>query len=263
MPPFFDYLCGMEQDDFYGGGQADFIFGRHPVVEALENGSPVDKVLLLVGTKGELEITLRKLCRERDVPLSMVPKEKLQRITQSNHQGVIAWMAAAPYYKIEDVLPMIYDHGDVPLLMIVDGVTDVRNFGAIARSAVGFGAHTMIVGHKNQAPLSSEAMKASAGGLLKMPICRSSSLVLTADFLIESGIQLIATDLDAEMELKDCDFTKPTAFILGAEDSGVSEGVLRKCTHRVMIPQTGEIDSLNVSVAAGICLYEAIRQRGL
>lgn len=239
----------------------DLIYGRHPVVEALKAGDPVDKVYLLKGTRGELEKELRHLCRERDVPMTMIPKEKMQRMVTGNHQGVVAQLAAATYQSIEDVLPHLYEQGLNPLLLLLDGVTDVRNLGAIARSAEVCGAHAIIIPQKNSAGLTGDAVKSSAGALSRLPVCREKSLVNVIKFLQESGVEVIASDLAADSYLHELELVDPLCIVMGAEGEGISTGVARAADVRFKIPQAGELNSFNVSVAAGILLYEAMRKR--
>ena len=239
------------------------IFGKHPVLDALEAGSPViDKVLLEDGTRGELEVSLRKACKKAGVPMQYIPRERFAKYTKSNHQGVIALLGAVPnYYKLAELLPTILERGEVPLLVILDGVTDVRNFGAIARTAAGIGAHAIIEPLKGAASINGDAMKASAGALSTLPICRESSLSAVMDFLGEADIQVVASDLKTEYYVADIDFTEPTAIIMGAEGEGISRHLLQRSDRCFKIPMGGTIDSFNVSVATGMVLYEAARQR--
>ncbi|MEM9836752.1 MAG: 23S rRNA (guanosine(2251)-2'-O)-methyltransferase RlmB [Bacteroidota bacterium] len=239
----------------------DLIYGRHPVVEALTAGQPVDKVYLQQGTRGEFEKEIRHLCRDHDVPMTLIPKEKLQRMVRGNHQGVIAQLAAAAYQRIEDVLPYLYEKGETPLLLLLDGVTDVRNLGAIARSAEVCGAHAIIIPKKNSAGLTADAVKSSAGALSRLPVCREKSLVNTIEFLQQSGVQVIASDLKAEQFLHELNLADPLCIVMGSEGEGISTGVARAADVRFKIPQAGTLNSFNVSVAAGILLYEAMRKR--
>ncbi|MGB3799490.1 MAG: 23S rRNA (guanosine(2251)-2'-O)-methyltransferase RlmB [Lewinella sp.] len=241
--------------------QSDVIYGRHPVLEALGAGQPVDKVFLQQGTRGEFEKELRQACKLHAVPMTIVPQSKLQRMVRGNHQGVVAQLAAAAYQRVEDLLPMIYERGETPLLLLLDGVTDVRNLGAIARSAEVCGAHTIIIPQKNSAGLTADAVKSSAGALSRIPVCREKSLVNTVEYLRMSGVKVIASDLAAEVYLKDVGLTGPLCIVMGAEDEGISEGVNRAADQTFRIPQAGTLNSFNVSVAAGILLFEAMRAR--
>lgn len=239
----------------------DLVYGRHPVLEALASGQPVDKVFLQQGTRGEFEKELRNLCKDQDVPFTIIPQAKLQRMVKGNHQGVVAQLAAAAYQKTEDLLPMLYEQGITPLLLLLDGVTDVRNLGAIARSAEVCGAHGIIIPQKNSAGLTPDAVKSSAGALLRLPVCREKSLVNTVELLQMSGVKVIASDLAADKFLHELTLTEPLCIVMGAEGDGISEGVGRAADVRFKIPQAGTLNSFNVSVAAGILLFEAMKAR--
>jgi len=239
----------------------DLVYGRHPVLEALQSGNPVDKVFLQQGTRGEFEKELRNLCKTTGVPFTIIPQAKLQRMVKGNHQGVVAQLAAAAYQKTEDLLPMIYERGETPLLLLLDGVTDVRNLGAIARSAEVCGAHGIIIPQKNSAGLTPDAVKSSAGALLRLPVCREKSLVNTVATLQMSGVKVIASDLKATKMLHELELTEPLCIVMGAEGEGISTGVARAADETFKIPQAGTLNSLNVSVAAGILLYETMRKR--
>ncbi len=237
------------------------IYGRHPVVDAIRAGTPIDKVILQEGIRGELEKELRHLCKAEGIPMQVAPKERLNKIVRGNHQGVIALQALIRYYRLEDVLPGIFEKSESPLLVLLDGVTDVRNFGAIARTAEACGAHALVIGQKNSAQINAEAMKTSAGALAKIPVCRESSLITAIEYLQLSGIRVLASDLQAENPIYSLDLMQPIAFVLGAEGEGISPAVARKADETFIIPQKGTTDSFNVSVAAGMMLYEAMRQR--
>lgn len=237
------------------------IFGRHPVVDAIESGQTMDKLFLQQGIRGEFEKKIRQLSKQHNIPLQVVPKERLARFTNGNHQGVLGYLSLVDYYNIDDIIPMIYDKGEVPLLLIVEGVTDVRNFGAIARSAVCCGVHAIIIPTKGIAQINADALKASAGTLTKISVCRVHSLINTIQNLQLSGIQVFGSDLKATTTITDVDFSVPTAVVLGAEGEGISKSVLGVVDERFIIPQQSATDSFNVSVASGIMLYEAMRQR--
>ena len=237
------------------------IYGRHPVVDTIRSGKPVDKLLLQQGIRGEFEKEVRHLCREFDIPFKVVPKDRLNKFLNGNHQGVVALLSPIQYFKIEDVLPMVYEQSKTPLFLLLDEVTDVRNFGSIARSAEVCGADAIIIPSKGAARINADALKTSAGALTKIPVCRSSSLMNAIEYLQLSGIQILASSLKGEKKLFDLDLTVPTAFIIGSEGEGVNAALLRKADEQFIIPQLGETDSLNVSVATGIMLYEVMRQR--
>jgi len=237
------------------------IYGRHPVVDTIRSGKPVDKLLLQQGIRGEFEKEIRHLCREFEIPFKVVPKDRLNKFSNGNHQGVIALLSPIQYFKIEDVLPMVYEQSRTPIFLLLDEVTDVRNFGSIARSAEVCGADAIIIPSKGAARINADALKTSAGALTKIPVCRSSSLMNAVEYLQLSGIQILASSLKGEKKLFELDLKVPTAFIIGSEGDGVSPALLRKADEQFIIPQLGETDSLNVSVATGIMLYEVMRQR--
>ncbi|MEM1325209.1 MAG: 23S rRNA (guanosine(2251)-2'-O)-methyltransferase RlmB [Bacteroidota bacterium] len=241
--------------------KSQLIFGRHPVMDALKGGRTIDKIYLQRGIRGEFEKEVRQLSKAHRIELKVVPKERLSKWTTKNHQGIVAIASLLPYYQIEDVLPTIYEKGETPLFLLLDGVTDVRNVGAIARSAVCCGVHALIMPQKNNAQLNAEAIKTSAGALQHLTICRPLSLMNTLDFLHQNGIQTLASSLEAMISLPKLDLTSPSAIIMGSEDKGVSAAVLKRTTQQFIIPQTDLTNSFNVSVASGIILYEAMRQR--
>jgi 23S rRNA (guanosine2251-2'-O)-methyltransferase len=241
----------------------NFIMGHHPVADAIRAAVSMDKVLLQEGIRGEMEKEIRHLCKDAKIPLVIIPKERFAKYTRGNHQGVIALVASVRYYELGDVLPSIFEKGENPLIVITDGVTDVRNIGAIARSAECCGAHTLVVGQKGAAPINEEAVKASAGALMKIPVCREKSLVTAIELLANSGVRTFAADIKGSKPVYELDFTGPVAIVMGSEGEGVSEGVLSRVHERFFIPQVGTTDSFNVSVAAGIVLYEIMKQRKL
>lgn len=240
----------------------EIIYGKHPILDAFKAGISIDKVFIQEGTHGELEIEMRKACKSANVPMQFVPKERLNSITRQNHQGVIAFISTLPqYYSLKEIFPTILEREEMPLLLLLDGVTDVRNFGAIARSAEAMGVHAIVVPQKGAALVNAEAMKASAGALAHIPVCRETSLSVVLDFLALNDVQVVAADLRAGKPLHRVDFRQPTAILQGAEGAGVSKHLLMRVDDSFIIPMCGEVDSFNVSVATGITLYEAIRQR--
>lgn len=241
--------------------QNTLVFGRHPVVDALRAGAHFDKIFIQRGTQGDFEREVRHLCREHEVPLQYVPKEKMNKIVRGNHQGIAGYLALLDYYRLEDVVPGIFEKGEVPLLLLLDRITDVRNLGAIARSAELCGVHALVVPKSGSALINADAIKTSAGALTRLTVCRESSLATAVEYLQKAGIQVFASDLKAEQYIFDLDLTAPAAFIAGSEDEGVHPSLLSRAQARFIIPQNGSSDSFNVSVAAGIMLYEALRQR--
>ncbi len=240
---------------------SDFIYGINPVDEALEEGKQIDKILIKKGKSDEGINSIIAKARQLNIPFFFVPQEKLDRITRKNHQGCIALSSPIDFHRIEDVLPQIFESGELPLIMILDGLTDVRNIGAISRTCVSAGVHTIIIPSKNFARIGPDAVKTSAGALLKLPICREDNLSMAVEFLQQSGVQVVAATEKAENNYYQIDFTRPTAIIMGSEDVGVSLPLLRKSEELIKIPMHNEFDSLNVSVAAGILSFEAVKQR--
>lgn len=238
------------------------IYGHHPVVEAIKAGQPVEKVFFQQGLRGEVERELRLLTREHDIPMQVVPREKLDRLTRGAHQGVVAWLSAVAYRSLEAEWPAIEASETPPLLVLLDGITDVRNFGAICRSAECAGAHAVVVPQSGAAPANEDAMKASAGALARIRLCRVRSMYSTVEWLQEHDVQVIATGLTPSASLLfDLNLSGPTALLFGAEGAGLAPKLLRMADAVARIPQVADFDSYNVSVAAGICLYETLRQR--
>ena len=239
----------------------ELIYGRHPVLEAIRAGQSIEKLMLQQGTRGDFEKELRQLSRAHRIPVQVVPRERLNKLVRGNHQGIVGLLAPIRYYRLEDLLPIIYERSQTPLLVLLDGITDVRNLGAIARSAELCGAQALVVPRKNSAQVNAEAIKTSAGALTKLPVCRESSLLAAAETLRLSGIRLLVSDLQATQPLYDLDLTEPLALVVGAEGRGVSSALRRVADATFRIPQWGTTDSFNVSVATGIMLYEVLRQR--
>jgi len=237
------------------------VFGIRAIIEAIKSGKEIENLYLQRGLTGGVILELRTLINEHEIGFQQVPIEKLNRLTPKNHQGAVAFISPISYDKIENIIPTIYEKGEVPLILILDGITDVRNFGAIARTAECAGVHALIVPAKGSAQINPDAIKTSAGALYKIPVCRHDSLFKTAKFLQESGLQLVACTEKTNDFLYEPDYTVPTAIIMGSEESGISTELIRIADHLAKIPMHGEIESLNVSVSAGILLYEAVRQK--
>ncbi|HQT21613.1 MAG: 23S rRNA (guanosine(2251)-2'-O)-methyltransferase RlmB [Sphingobacteriales bacterium 17-39-43] len=237
------------------------VFGIRAIIEAIKSGKEIENLYLQRGLTGGIILELRSLINEQEIGFQLVPVEKLNRLTPKNHQGAVAFISPISYDKIENIIPAIYEKGEVPLVLILDGITDVRNFGAIARTAECAGVHALIVPSKGSAQINPDAIKTSAGALYKIPVCRHDSLFKTAKFLQESGLQLVACTEKTNDYLYQPDYTAPTAIVMGSEENGISTELIRIADHLAKIPMFGEIESLNVSVSAGILLYEAVRQK--
>jgi 23S rRNA (guanosine2251-2'-O)-methyltransferase len=243
--------------------ESDYIFGMHPVIEAIKAGKQIDKLLIKKGLRGELYHDLMIVVNDYDIPWQIVPQEKLDYITRKNHQGVIAWVSLIEYQNIENLLPALFEGGADPLVILLDSVSDVRNFGAIVRSAACFGAHAIIIPEKNAARITGDAVKTSAGALNTFPICRVKSTTRCISYLKESGLKIIAATEKSDTSLTKSNLSGPAVIILGSEDKGISRELLDASDLQVSIPiLEGGVGSLNVSVSAGILLYEIQRQRG-
>lgn len=241
--------------------QDALIFGRHPLLEALKAGRGFEKIMMLKESRSNELKEINKLARDKGIQVQFVPVQKLNTYTRKNHQGVIGLASLIPYYDIQDVLMQVYDNGQIPLFLLLDQVTDVRNFGAIARTAECLGVNAIILPAKGSATINAEAMKASAGALHNIAVCKVNSLKDAIDLLKLNGIKTMAADIETENLLPKVDLTGPIALILGSEGDGVSNAVLKQVDEVFTIPMIGKTESLNVSVSAGMVLYEAIRQR--
>jgi len=240
----------------------DFIFGLRPVMEAVNSGKEVNKMLLQKGAKGDLMQGLFKLIRDHSIPFQYVPEEKLNRITKKNHQGVICYISPIPFQGLEFIVSQTFEEGKVPLLLVLDRVTDVRNFGAICRTAECMGVHAVVVPKKGAALINADAIKTSAGALHKLPICREENLKETIENLSNSGLQIMACTEQGDKSPQDVDLTIPLALLVGSEEDGISPAYLKLCNEQLALSMKGSTASLNVGVAAGMLLYEVDRQRG-
>lgn len=237
------------------------IFGIRAVIEAIQADKTIDKILLQKGLSNELFNQLRQALKGKEIPYQFVPPEKIKRLTDKNHQGVIAFIAEIAYYNAEDLLAQVFESGKIPLVLILDRITDVRNFGAIARSAECAGVDFIIIPSRGAAQINGDAIKTSAGALHRLPVCREDNLKQTIEYLKESGLQVLACHEKTDTLIYDADLTKPTAIIMGSEEDGISGEYLKRSDLQVKIPMPGTIASLNVSVATGIVLFEAVHQR--
>jgi len=241
--------------------EKNFIFGIRAIIEAVEAGKTIDKLFIQKGLHNDLFAELWKLVRLKRINYKHVPLEKINRLTRKNHQGVFAFISPIDFHNIEDVVPTLYEEGKVPLILVLDRITDVRNFGAIARTAECAGVDTILIPEQNAAAINADAIKTSAGALHNITVCRTWNLKLSLQFLKDSGMQLVACTEKTQDTMCKPDYTPPTAIIMGSEEDGVSPEFLKMCDSRAKIPMSGKIASLNVSVATGVILYEVIRQR--
>ncbi len=237
------------------------LIGRKPILEALEQGTTIEKIFLLRTAVGPEVNTIKQLARERNIPISQVPVEKLNNMTKAQHQGVVAWTSLLQYTELQDGISHVVDQGITPLFVMLDGVTDVRNVGAIARSALCCGAQGLILPTSSSASLTEEAIKTSAGALNKILLCRIPSVQQAIDVLRLNGIQVLGTQMKGSIPVHEANLTGPSCIVMGAEDTGISKDVIRRADTLIRIPMATTFDSLNVSVATGMILYEAMRQR--
>ena len=243
--------------------KSNMIFGVHPLLEALEAGREIDKVMMRRGLRTEESARILALSRERSVPVQFVPEERLGRLTQRQHQGVIAFISEIEYTPLEELVARVYEEGRAPFIVLLDGLTDVRNFGAIARTAECAGVDALVIPERGSVSVTADAVKTSAGALHRIPVCRVSSIAAAVGLLQSSGVRVVAASEKAEERYTETALQLPLGLVMGAEDHGVSTDVLRMADSITRIPQVGAIGSLNVSVAAGILIYEAVRQEQL
>ena len=241
--------------------KSQLIIGRQPLMETIRSGRAVDKILLQRNTAGESIAEIRQLAREYNIPVQVVPVEKLDSLTRANHQGVIAFAGLVQYMDLQQVIDHVVGAGRTPLFMMLDGVTDVRNIGGIARSALCCGAQALVIPDKGTGALNEEAMKSSAGALERIHICRVDSLLKAVDTLHLNGIRVFTSEMNAPKKVFELPLAEPCCIVMGSEDKGVQAYIRKAADEHFTIPMTGDFDSLNVSVAAGIILYEAMKHR--
>lgn len=239
----------------------NLIYGLHPVEEALLEHKDIDKIIISREEKKDAFVDIKKLARQNNVYVQEVPKEKLNRLTSKNHQGVIAITSPIEFQNIEQLVPMLYEEGKSPLFLALDGVTDVRNFGGLSRTAECAGVDGIIIPQRGGAPLNADAMKTSAGALLKIPVSKTASMYETLRFLQASGFQIVCCSEKGKDTIYGAEYDAPTVIVMGGEDVGISNSILKIADKIVQIPMHGTINSLNVSVAGAIIMFEASRQR--
>lgn len=240
---------------------SDMIFGIRAVAEAISAGKEVDKILIRKDLSGELAGELFEMLRGSNIVVQRVPQEKLNSITRKNHQGVIAFISPINYQPVEEIVASLYEQGKVPFIIVLDHLTDVRNFGAIARTAECAGVDAIIIPSKGSVSVTADAVKTSAGALMNIPVCRVQSLYNCVKYLKDCGLQIMGASEKSNINYTDADMTTPLALVMGAEDKGISTEILSLTDTTVSLPQYGKIASLNVSVAAGVMIYEVLRQR--
>lgn len=241
--------------------KTDYIFGIRAVAEAIEAGKDIDKILIKKDLHGDLLGELLELARANRVVVRRVPGQTIDRITRKNHQGVLAVLSAVTYHRLDFLVPQLYEEGRLPFIIVLDGITDVRNFGAIARTAECVGADAIVIPEHGSVSVGGDAIKTSAGALHHIPVCRERSAALAVRFLRDNGYKIVAVSEKSAVNYTTVDYTVPVALVLGAEDVGISPEVMKQADCSAAIPMFGKIGSLNVSVAAGVMMYEVVRQR--
>jgi 23S rRNA (guanosine2251-2'-O)-methyltransferase len=241
--------------------KTDMIYGTRAVIEAIRAGKEIEKIMIQSGLVNDLIKELIAFAREHNVPYTFVPAEKLKRLSTKNHQGVICILSSVTYASLDNLIAQTYSEGREPFFIILDRITDVRNFGAIARTAECAGVDGIVIGETGSAPITSDAMKTSAGALNHLPVCREKDLKKTMKFLRENGIRIVACTEKTKTKIYDAELNGPIALIIGSEEDGISDTLLREADELVRIPMQGKIGSLNVSVATGVAVYEVIRRR--
>jgi 23S rRNA (guanosine2251-2'-O)-methyltransferase len=237
------------------------IYGQHAVLEALIAAKDINKIIIQQATKSDLLSEIMSKCKEMDIPVQYAPKEKFYFLQQKNHQGIIAYLSPITFQKIEDIIPQLFEAGKTPFILVLDRITDVRNLGAIARSAYCAGVNAIVIPANDNAPINEDAVKTSAGALMHIPVCREKNYKTVLELLNQSGILTVACTEKATQNFHQIDLTGPVAIIMGNEETGISPDVIKKCSEMAKIPLEVGVQSLNVSVAAGIALYETVRQR--
>lgn len=241
--------------------KSSLIIGRQAVLDALQSGKQLDRIYVVKDLKGMLAEEILSLAKQNNIPVNRVPVEKLNGFNVSDHEGCVAVIAKIQYQDLQNVISHVVDKGKAPLLLILDGITDIRNIGGIARTAYCCGVDAMIIPDKGVGALNEDAILTSAGALEKISVCRVSSLMKTVDDLHMNGIKVFASEMTAEKMIADVDFTEPCAIVMGSEEKGIYPALMKICDEKIKIPMAGGFESLNVSVATGMILYEAMKQR--
>lgn len=242
--------------------EKEMIFGTRAVIEAIQAGKEFDKIMIRRDMTNSLSQELLAALNGRTVSLQKVPVERLNQLTDKNHQGVIAFISPVQFQNIENIIPMLYEQGRNPFILVLDGVTDVRNFGAIARSAECAGVDAVLISSKGSVSINADAVKTSAGALMNVPVCREFDLKNSLMFLKDSGLRIFGATEKGKINYTEVSYKEPVAIVMGSEEDGISPENLKICDELIWIPVLGKIESLNVSVSAGILMYEAVRQRG-
>ena len=237
------------------------VIGRQAVIAAIEGGEQFDKIYLDTKTHGHDIDQVKRLAAQYGIPVNLVPVAKINGFNITDHEGCVGLIAKVKYQNLLEIISYVVDKGETPLFLILDAITDIRNIGGIARSAFCMGVHALIIPDKGVGALNEDAILTSAGALEKIAVCRVNSLMKTVDELHLNGIKVYATEMTAEKNIFECDFTEPCAIVMGSEEKGIYPALMKICDEKIKIPMKGDFESLNVSVATGIILYEVMRQR--
>jgi 23S rRNA (guanosine2251-2'-O)-methyltransferase len=241
--------------------KSSLVIGRQAVIAALQSGQAFDKIYLDNKAHGAEINEIKRLAVQHGVPVNLVPVAKLNGFNITGHEGCVAQIAKVQYHKLEDIISFVVDRGESPLFLVLDGITDIRNIGGIARTALCTGVHAIIIPDKGVGALNEDALLTSAGALEKIPVCRVNSLMKAVDELHLNGIKVFAAEMTAAKSIFDCDFREPCAIVMGSEENGIYPALMKICDEKIKIPMKGDFESLNVSVATGMILYEAMKQR--
>lgn len=241
--------------------KSSLVIGRNAVIEVLRTGQQLDRIYLETRATGEDISEIKRLAAQNGVPVNYVPAAKLNSFNVTNHDGCVAQIAKVQYQNLQDVISLVIENGEAPLLLILDGITDIRNIGGIARTALCCGVHAIIIPDKGVGALNEDAILTSAGALEQIAVCRVNSLMKAVDELHLNGIKVFASEMTAEKNVADCDYKAPCAIVMGSEEKGIYPALMKICDEKIKIPMAGDFESLNVSVATGIILYEAMKQR--
>jgi 23S rRNA (guanosine2251-2'-O)-methyltransferase len=241
--------------------KSSLVIGRNAVIEALRTGQQLDRIYLDTRATGEDISEIKRAAAQNGVPVNYVPAVKLNSFNVTNHDGCVAQIAKVQYQNLQDVISLVIENGEAPLLLMLDGITDIRNIGGIARTALCCGVHAIIIPDKGVGALNEDAILTSAGALETIPVCRVNSLMKAVDELHLNGIKVFASEMTAQKNVADCNYKEPCAIVMGSEEKGIYPALMKICDEKIKIPMAGDFESLNVSVATGIILYEAMKQR--
>lgn len=241
--------------------KSSLVIGPAAVIEALQNNMALDRIYLSMKSADPQFNEIKRLASQNGIPVNFVPLAKIDGFNISDHEGVVAQIAKVQYQNLQDIISLVIESGEVPLFLVLDGITDIRNIGGIARTAYCTGVHAIIIPDKGVGALNEDAILTSAGALEKIAVCRVNSLMKAVDELHLNGIKVFASDMKAAQNIGDSIFTEPCAIVIGSEEKGIYPALLKICDEKIKIPMKGDFDSLNVSVATGIILYEAMKQR--